>query len=105
MLLCWFGGLCSATDTVLVLKGPMACYFMDAYICVSGPLIQYLKKLSLGAELATTSQPHNELSTNVPFLEAGPGGGWGCGPEQLVATVPWLVFTVDVSQWRGAHSF
>ena len=22
------------------------------------------------------------------FLEAGQGGGWGCGPEQLVATVP-----------------
>ena len=21
-----------------------------------------------------------------------------------MATVPWLVFTVDVSQWRGAHS-
>ena len=34
-------------------KGPMACYFMDAY-SVSGPLIQYLKmfkKCSLGAEL------------------------------------------------------
>ena len=29
------------------------------YIGVSGPLIQYL----------------------------GPGGGWGCGPEQLAATV------------------
>ena len=37
---------------------------------------------------ATTSQSHDELSTNVPFSEAGPGGGWGCGPEQLAATVP-----------------
>ena len=42
------------------------------------------------------------------FLEAGPGGGLGCGPEQLAATVPSLVFvfvTVDVSHWRGAHRF
>ena len=38
-------------------------------------------------------------------VAACPGGGWGCGPEQLVDMVPWLVFTVDVSQWRGAHSF
>ena len=41
-----------------------------------------------GRITATTSKSHNELSTNVPFLEAGQGGGWGCGPEQLVATVP-----------------
>ena len=34
----------------------------------------------------------------------GQGGGWGCGPEQLAATVPCDLFTVDVSQWRGAHS-
>ena len=40
----------------------------------------------------------------LAHLEVGPGGGWGCGPEQPAATVPWLVFTVDVSQWRGAHS-
>ena len=32
------------------------------------------------------------------------GGGWGCGPEQLAATVPCAPITVDVSQWRGAHS-
>ena len=34
-----------------IFKGPMACYFMDAYI--SGPLIQYLKtfkKFSRGTE-------------------------------------------------------
>ena len=35
---------------------------------------------------ATTSQSNNELSTNVPFVEAGQGGVWGCGPEQLEAT-------------------
>ena len=32
-------------------------------------------------------------------VKAGQGGGWGCGPEQLVATVPCALFTVDVSQW------
>ena len=37
---------------------------------------------------ATTSQSHDELSTNVPFLEAGQGVWWGCGPERLEATVP-----------------
>ena len=39
---------------IMILKGPMECYFMDAYIGVSGPLFQYLKtfkKFSLGAEL------------------------------------------------------
>ena len=36
--------------------------------------------------------------------EAGQGGRWGCGPEQLAATVPCALFTVDESQWRGAHS-
>jgi hypothetical protein len=41
---------------------------------------------------ATTSQSHDELS--LPFLEAGQGGGWGCGPEQLAATVPSALFTV-----------
>ena len=59
-------------------------------IGVSGPLIQYLKtfkKFSRGAELQPL-RDDNELSTNVPFLEAGQGGGWGCGPEQLEATVP-----------------
>ena len=29
---------------------------------------------------------------------AGQGGGWGCGPEQLAATVPCALFTVEVSQ-------
>ena len=33
--------------------------------------------------------------------DAGQEGGWGCGPEQLEATVPCALLTVDVSQWRG----
>ena len=36
--------------------------------------------------------------------EVGQGGWWGCGPEQLAAKVPCALFTVDVSQWLGAHS-
>ena len=36
--------------------------------------------------------------------EAGQGGGWGCGPDPLAATVPCALFIVDLSQWRGAHS-
>ena len=60
------------------------------YIGVSGPLIQYLKmfnKCSHGAELQPL-RASPQLSTNAPFLEVGQGGGWGCGPEQLAATVP-----------------
>ena len=34
----------------------------------------------------------------------GQGKGRGCCPEQLAATVPCALFTVDASQWRGAHS-
>ena len=57
-----------------------------------GPLIQYLKtfqEIQPRCRItATKSQSHNEPSTNEPFLEAGQGGGWGCGPEQPAATVP-----------------
>ena len=88
--------------------------FMDA--CVSGPntIFEDVQEIQPRCRItATTSQPHNELSTNAPFLEAdqggsrvgaGQGGGWGCGPEQLVAPEPWLEFTLDVSHWQGAHS-
>ena len=48
----------------------------------------------------TTSQSYIELCPNALFWvsvasmqmkrsEAGQGGGWGCGPEQLAATVPY----------------
>ena len=37
----------------------------------------------------------------MPFLEVSQG----CGPEHLAVTVPSLVNTVVVLQWRGAHSF
>ena len=94
----------SFSKVVQLVKGPIACCFMDVfYIVFKGTLIQYLKmfkKFSLGAEL----QPLRASPTNLPFLETGQGGGWWCGPEQLAATVPWALFTVDVSQWRGAHS-
>jgi hypothetical protein len=33
--------------------------------------------------------------------EAGQGGGWGCGLEQLAATVPCALLTVDDSKWRS----
>ena len=76
--------------------------------------IKYLKmfkKYSLGAEL----QPLR-ASPTVPravFLEAGAGGGWGqvqvegwgVALNSLRPRYHALVFTVDVSQWRGTHRF
>ena len=52
---------------------------------------------------ATTSQSHNELSTNVLFFKRRvkvEGGG-----VALSSLLPrnHARFTVDVSQWRGAH--
>ena len=62
------------------------------YIAVSWPLIQFLKtfkKFSLGAELQPLrAGPAMSFPQTCRFLEAGQGGGWGCGLEQLVATVP-----------------
>ena len=62
------------------------------YMGVSGPLIQYLKifkKFSLGAELQPLrATPTMGFPQTCHFLEAGQGGRWGCGPEQLAATVP-----------------
>ena len=57
------------TFVTLYIKGPMACYFMDAYIyiyyiCVGGPLIQYLKTFNLGSEL----QPIQASPTAVYLL-------------------------------------
>ena len=79
-----------------------------SYVAVSGPLIQYLKtfkKFSRGAELQPPwASPTMSFPQTCRLLEAGQGGGWGCGPEQLAATVPCALFTVEVSQWRGAHS-
>ena len=52
---------------------------------------------------ATTSQSHNELSTNL-FLEAGQGGGWGCGSEQLAARVPCAhVYSGCIAMARCRH--
>ena len=90
------------------------CFNID----ISGPQSRYLKtfpKFSRGAELQplrasrTLSFPESAVSVSVALMqmrrrEAGQGGGWGCGPEQLAATVPCALFTVDVPQWRGAHS-
>jgi hypothetical protein len=75
-------------------------------IGISGPLTQYLK-FSRGAELQplqgsrTLSFPQTRrfgVSSFNARREAGQGGGWGCGPEQLAATVPCALFTVDRSQ-------
>ena len=75
-------------------------------IGISGPQTQYSKtspKFSRGAELQplrtsrTLSFPQTRCFGGR--VKAGQGGGWGCGPEQLVATVPCALFTVDVSQW------
>ena len=91
-------------------------FYGCSYIGVSGPLIQYLKTMQPRCRItATMSQYNNELSTNIPFLEAGqggecgrvkvcPGGGWGCGPEQLAATVPCASVYSGCMQWRGAHT-
>ena len=76
----------------------MACYFMDAYIWVLvAPYTVFVDVQEIQPWcriLATRRKSLNELSTNGPSLEAGPGV-WGRGPEQLVATVPCSVFTVE----------
>ena len=90
------------------------CFNID----ISGPQTQYLKTFptfSREAELQpqrasrTLSCPQTRCFGVCSFnarrrREAGQGGRWGCGPEQLAATVPCALFTADVSQWRGAHS-
>ena len=86
---------------------------------ISWPLTQHLKmfpKFSRGAELQplratfsrTLSFPQTRrfgvCSFNANDEErSGSRRRGGRGPEQLVATVPCALFTVDVSQWRGAH--
>ena len=66
-------------------------------IGVSEPLIQYLKtfkKYSLGAELQPLrASPTMSFPKNVLFLVAGPGGGRGCGPEQLAAVIIHIITT------------
>ena len=60
------------------------------YIGVCGPEIEYLKtfkKFSHGAELHPL-RASPTLPKRAVFLDAGQGGGLGCGPEQLAATVP-----------------
>ena len=62
-------------------------------IGISGPQTQYSKtspKFSRGAELQSL---RNSRTLSFPQtrcfggrVKAGQGGGWGCGPEQLVAT-------------------
>ena len=62
------------------------------YVDVSGPLILYLKtfkRFSLGAEIQPVwASCTLSFLQKRRFLEAGQGGGWGCGPEQLATTVP-----------------
>ena len=74
-------------------------------IGISGPQTQYSKtspKFSRGAELQplrtsrTLSFPQTRCFGGR--VKAGQGGGWGCGPEQLVATVPCALVTVGVSR-------
>ena len=89
------------------------------YIGVSGPVTGHtvfedVQEIQPRHRItATTSQSHNELSTNVPFFRAGQGGGWGQvkvedGGVVLSSLRPRycaLVLTVDILRWRGAHSF
>ena len=81
----------------------MACYFIDAL----GPLTQYLKTFRNSAVVQNYSQyepvahwafPKHGVSVFVALMqmrrrEAGQGGGWGCGLEQLAATVPCVVYS------------
>ena len=52
-------------------------------------VLEDVQEIQPWCRITATSQSHRELSTNVPFLEAGPGVWGGCGSEQLAATVPW----------------
>ena len=84
---------------------------------ISGPLTKCLKtfpKFSHGAELqplrASRTLSFDQMCcfsvcsfNEMRRREAGQGGGWGCGLEQLAATVPCALLTVDVLQWRGPH--
>ena len=58
-------------------------------IAVRGTLIQFLKtlkKFNLDAELQPLrARPTMSFPQTYRFLEAGQGGGWGCGSEQLAA--------------------
>ena len=64
---------------------------------------------------ATPSQSRIELPPNAVLVsvaimqmrrrEAGQGGGWGCGREQLEATVPCALFTVDVCNGEAHTAF
>ena len=89
-------------------------------IIISGPLTQYLKtfpKFSRGAELQplqasrTLSLPQSRrfgvCSFNANKEERGDfkEEGGGVALSSLRPQYHALVFTVDVSQWRGAHSF
>jgi hypothetical protein len=85
-------------------------FYVFFNIGISGELTHYSKtfpKFSRGAELQplrdsrTLSFPKMRCfgvcSDNANEEErGGQGGGWGCGPEQLAATVPCALFTVDV---------
>ena len=59
------------------------------YIAVRGTLIQFLKtlkKFNLDAELQPLrASPKMSFPQTYHFLEAGQGGGWGCGYEKLAA--------------------
>ena len=84
------------------LKVPCHAIYGCFNIGISGLQTQYSKtspKFSRGAELQplqtsrTLSFPQTRCFGGR--VKAGQGGGWGCGPEQLVATVPCARRSVD----------
>ena len=71
------------------------------------PKIQPLCSYSHYEPVAHWAFPKHAVSVSVALMQMRRrevGQGWGFGPEKLVATVPWALVTVDVSQWRGVHS-
>ena len=89
-------------------------------IDISGPLSQHLKtipkfscvmqKYSQYEPVAHGAIPKRAVSVSVALMqmrsrEAGQGGGWVCGPEQLAATVPCALFTVDVYNGEAHTAF
>jgi hypothetical protein len=92
------------------------CFNID----IGGPLTEYLKtspKFPRDAELQTlraspklnTLSRKRAVSVSVALMqmrrrEAGQGGGWGCGPEQLTATVPCTLWMYRNGQAHTAFS-
>jgi hypothetical protein len=76
---------------------------MLLYGCIkidnNGPLAQYLKTFTKFTKTFKRAVSVSVALMQMSRREVGQGGGKGCGPEQLAATVPCALFTVDVSQW------